>query len=710
LTDEEYFGSSKFNAYLSKLTFGIFKKWRLRQPAVNVIADPNDADLALTNGCIIKINACSKFLDGVKRKDKIFLLLGLLFHEIGHILFTPFNLTFLMRNAHSVCSMFPGPPDISEGDELTALAEMMKMLEDERKRKKYNHLIEMLCNVCEDARIEYLLLAVEKDRIGFCEGLTQFREFQKFHFEQDIDPESEKIPLGMAINRILYRVLYGKRLAIPETTNDDLAQTIRTAEEQASMSLHAVNAAEFADVINRTAVILWPLIKPLLEPPPKGDNKQGKSDGGSGGSTGDDELEQLLSKIPSPGAGSAPKLEENAGASEQQIKHAIKKAGLDPKEPGGKSTGTNASEQKNEEDEASAASGGENMSGDNDSSISNPERLLYEDTDEILEGEGACIEREQREIADIEYDSAAIATALAEQKISRKEEDAMLSILNAASGRLKIAFAATNVHKNCTMKIVTVRNAYERKGDYEVLALPLRKIAVRLAKRLRRKFESEPARFVKRKYYGTRFDAGQLAKADLRYFSQRKIKGIWPSLALVLLVDMSGSMMGERARMARNAAILLHIFAKELGIACGVYGHRNHGTTGVEITSYADIAHPTKDDAYRLMDIHGAGCNRDGAALIFAAEQLVPRPELNKLAVVISDGQPSAPGYEGTAAEVDMQSIIERYGKKGIKFIAAAIGEDRPSIKRIYGKDSFLDITDLEKLPDAMIRLVKHRL
>ena len=114
-------------------------------------------------------------------------------------------------------------------------------------------------------------------------------------------------------------------------------------------------------------------------------------------------------------------------------------------------------------------------------------------------------------------------------------------------------------------------------------------------------------------------------------------------------------------------------------------------------------------DRYRLMDMSARNGNRDGAALRFVAEHLAKRPEKQKLLIIISDGQPADTGYYGTEAEADLRGIKKEYSKKGIKLFAAAIGDDKENIKRIY-QDGFLDITKLEDLPKNMTLLVKQYL
>ena len=122
---------------------------------------------------------------------------------------------------------------------------------------------------------------------------------------------------------------------------------------------------------------------------------------------------------------------------------------------------------------------------------------------------------------------------------------------------------------------------------------------------------------------------------------------------------------------------------------------------------FAEFESYDQDDKYRMIDIGARGSNRDGAALRFVAEQLSKRPEQVKMLILVSDGQPADLGYGGTAAEEDLRGIKLEYQRKGILFVAAAIGEDKQNIERIYG-DSFLDISDLNQLPVKLTSVVKR--
>ena len=159
---------------------------------------------------------------------------------------------------------------------------------------------------------------------------------------------------------------------------------------------------------------------------------------------------------------------------------------------------------------------------------------------------------------------------------------------------------------------------------------------------------------------GRRLDSHALFRTDSRVFYKNALPNEMPALCVGLLLDESGSMSwNDRATYARSTAIILYDFCQALGIPITVYGHS------------------TSD----RVDI--------------------------KLLMLVSDGQPADYNYYGTAAEEDLRGIKHEYQRKGIIFVAAAIGADKENIERIYG-DAYLDITDLTKLPIKLAGIIKR--
>ena len=205
---------------------------------------------------------------------------------------------------------------------------------------------------------------------------------------------------------------------------------------------------------------------------------------------------------------------------------------------------------------------------------------------------------------------------------------------------------------------------------------------------------------------GRRLDIHALSRNDGRVFYKNALPNEIPALSVGLLLDESGSMCScDRATYARATAIILYDFCQALGIPVMVYGHSTG--SGVDLYSYAEFDAIDRDDRYRMMDISARGSNRDGAALRYVAEQLSRRSEDVKLLMLVSDGQPADTDYYGTAAEEDLRGVKQEYQRKGILFVAAAIGSDKENIERIYG-DSFLDISDLTKLPAKLAGIIKR--
>ena len=196
---------------------------------------------------------------------------------------------------------------------------------------------------------------------------------------------------------------------------------------------------------------------------------------------------------------------------------------------------------------------------------------------------------------------------------------------------------------------------------------------------------------------GKRLDTRTLYRRDARHFYTLRLPED-VSLAVTVLVDESGSMdRNGRSQYAKRAAILIYLFCQSLRIPVAVYGHDNRDYV-VNLYSYAEFHSVDGKDLYRLTGITSRWSNHDGAALRFAARRLASRPENVKLLFLISDGQPAGDGYYGDPANADLREVKKDCIRKGITLFAAAIGDDKEQIQAIYG-DSFLDITDLSKLP-----------
>jgi nitric oxide reductase activation protein len=216
--------------------------------------------------------------------------------------------------------------------------------------------------------------------------------------------------------------------------------------------------------------------------------------------------------------------------------------------------------------------------------------------------------------------------------------------------------------------------------------------------------------FAKSRLYGTKFCADQAASLDFRVFARKRPPAEEPSLAVALRIDESASMSAfGRLEAAKEAAVALYEFCTGCGIPIMVYGDTADRSKREQMSIYAYVDFESKDadDKYTLMNIQARSNNRDGMALRIISDRLLNAPQKTKLIISISDGQPKAmPDYTGEKAAHDMKDTLQEFRRKGIQFLAAAIGQDKGAIRELYGAENTLDITDLKQLPARLVQVI----
>lgn len=216
--------------------------------------------------------------------------------------------------------------------------------------------------------------------------------------------------------------------------------------------------------------------------------------------------------------------------------------------------------------------------------------------------------------------------------------------------------------------------------------------------------------FAKSQLYGTKFCADQAASLDFRVFARKRPPEEEPSLAVALRIDESASMSAfSRLEAAKQAAVALYEFCTGCGIPIMVYGDTADRSKleQMSVYAYVDFESKDRDQKYALMNIQARVNNRDGMALRIISDRLLHAPQKTKLLISISDGQPKAmPDYTGEKAAYDMKDTLQEYRRKGIRFLAAAIGQDKEAIRELYGAESTIDITDLGQLPGRLVQII----
>jgi len=270
-------------------------------------------------------------------------------------------------------------------------------------------------------------------------------------------------------------------------------------------------------------------------------------------------------------------------------------------------------------------------------------------------------------------------------------------------------------HKGVRLIVHRPDFGLEDQQEYANLSKELMPIVREIARKTLPLLEHEiSSEFARNHYYGNKFQADSVAYQDFRCFSKKRPPSESPSLVVGLRVDESASMSAfGRLEAAKRAIIAVYEFCQICDIPILVYGDTADVSKleQMSIFVYSDFDKLDSTDRFRLMGIRGRSNNRDGMALRIIADRLSVSAQQTKLLISISDGQPKAmDDYTGSYAVEDMQQTIAEYERKGITFLAAAIGQDKDVISYIYGKERFLDITNLKEFPAKLVRIIARYL
>ena len=659
LTDEQLFASPQFAAYLTDIAGGTTSRYRRRSSVRTYWDALPHADIAHTDNRTITVNA-GNFLTRSfpTRSLKADSLLGIVGHECGHILFSDFTMLETYHQALSGGRFYPQEPEDLSAKQAKSLREIGEFLEekDEAVMNALSSIAHSLVNMMEDVYIEGRMCD------AFPGGLKTGILLNNLRFAEEMDSVTEEI------GRQHHEVFIVANLLIQYARTGDInnlgsykgpyLDTVYECIPYIDDAAYDDDARVRFDAANKMLLLLWPYMESYI--------RQVREDIKNHTSKAETELgEQLAGGAPLPGGSGKP-------VSGRKAKH----------DPG------------SDEDERTQL---QQVLDHEDG------RIALEKTDEIGEdGDGGTSRTSDYAgsgyVSQAAEDMERIMAQLAEDAAYASYEQELSEELQAESDRIRYGNAHKGVHVNIN-RMAYVDPSYME--AYQKVAPPLLLISKRLQKQVSQilkdyreggKLDNLPM--------GKRINVRNAVRNDGRLFYKLKLPNDRTDIAVAILNDESGS---NRITHARSASIILHDFCKGLDIPVAVYGHTEY--RDVELYAYAEFDSIDNKDQYRLMDMSARSGNRDGAALRYAAERLLTRPEAIRLLIVISDGQPAADNYYGTEAEADLRGIKKEYTARGIEMFAAAIGSDKPNIQRIYG-DGFLDITNLEKLPVNLGRLI----
>ncbi len=214
---------------------------------------------------------------------------------------------------------------------------------------------------------------------------------------------------------------------------------------------------------------------------------------------------------------------------------------------------------------------------------------------------------------------------------------------------------------------------------------------------------------------GRRVDLKQLMKfeADPRRYDQLWVRSSIPdrrNVAISLLVDLSGSMEGQKVESALLGTILLAETLSRLKVPFAITGFQDvliplarfNSQLGPE--TRAAIAEMHQEvGASRPGGNNQPGYNDDGPCLLEAAEELVDYAASDRLLVVVSDGLPE--GRRSTAEDL-RSAVSDLSGNTDMDLLALGLGPDTEHVERFYPKS--VANVPLERFSEEIGRLVEE--
>lgn len=751
ITDRQFFTSRILATHFADIAAAQTRRYGCRRRVkLNIKWEPKLPRLACTDNLLIHINAGNPLVTKQKgRQARYEMVSGLFSHELGHVLYTDF---LLYQSYHSFLESgkwFPEPPTLRNITERDAEADFQAFqASDPKNRELVARVSHDILNILEDGYIENRMLLDYPGILGSSlQKLRQVRFEDYSTMEDMIDQEADGGHIWQSIRSgLLSYMLWGELKYGGTPLSDERIQMVFSLLGDLDKALVSRDARDRCRTANLILIRCWSHIKDLLENIKEQADNATSEGGGSGSGDPNDLLSTLLSALAggseegtgetSPVDGSPALSKATSATGSQRAATAALAAGSvdgeseeqDPEKAEAKRSGGEDGEESGEEGtegpsaDASHAESSQNGDGglemmtgapgspQQHQKVSDQEggRIPLHDTSEVSAPEGGSTEH------DDSYEGAGYTGAAddVERLLNRIAENSVTTELERQRTEelteLAQSISYGDIHDGVSKTVHRIASVSEElKEEYQSIAGDLLHISKQLQKSvLQQMQDSRRGGKQMSLLMGRRLDAHALFRTDSRVFYKNALPNEMPALCVGLLLDESGSMSwNDRATYARATAIILYDFCQALGIPITVYGHST--SRGVDLYSYAEFDAIDRDDRYRMMDISARGSNRDGAALRFVAERLVHRPEDIKLLMLVSDGQPADAGYGGTAAEEDLRGIKHEYQRKGVLFIAAAIGSDKENIERIYG-DAFLDITDLTKLPVKLAGIIKR--
>ena len=195
-------------------------------------------------------------------------------------------------------------------------------------------------------------------------------------------------------------------------------------------------------------------------------------------------------------------------------------------------------------------------------------------------------------------------------------------------------------------------------------------------------------------------DLKQGKEIDEKLFT--KLNKVERNVAVMFMIDMSGSTSGWINRMEKESLVLLCQSLEILGDTYAIYGFSGKTRNRCEVFKIKDFNEKyDKTVKERISNIQAMDYTRMGASIRHLTMLLSEVEAKTKLLITLSDGKPDdVDGYRGTYGIEDTKKALIEARFQGIHTYCITIDEEAMEyLPYMYGKTNFAVINQVDKLP-----------
>lgn len=195
----------------------------------------------------------------------------------------------------------------------------------------------------------------------------------------------------------------------------------------------------------------------------------------------------------------------------------------------------------------------------------------------------------------------------------------------------------------------------------------------------------------------TDIQAGQTPTDNLYQKFQRKRQ----PMAIMTLVDLSGSTNGRILSQEQVAVVLFSEALKSLDVPHSFFGFSGEGEQTCRFQRIQDWRDDPIEVDKRMGSLQASGGSRLGAFIRHATERLKHRPEAQRVLLLLSDGKPEdGESYRGRYGIHDTAIAVRETRQFGIHVHCISMDREDPGyLRTIFGPKGFTCVEDVGSLP-----------